>query len=112
MLNRENRIFGAPHAFDGFVVEVDMGHFDKIRKRFVIGRETVILSSDRDLAGAEIFDWMITAAVTKFELVGSAPKAVGQDLVAEADPEDGDLPNQLSDLFMNISEGSRVSGAV
>ena len=30
MLDRENRIFGAPHSFYRLVVEVDVGHFDEI----------------------------------------------------------------------------------
>ena len=44
-------------------------------KRIGIDRESVILRSDRDLAGAQILDRLVAAAVAELQLEGRPPNA-------------------------------------
>jgi hypothetical protein len=57
-----------------------------------VHRESVILGGDLDAPGGEILHGVIGPMVAELELVGAAAGGESQDLVAEADPEDGTLP--------------------
>ena len=76
-----------PKARDGVVVEVDMRDLDISRQRITIDRKTVIVRGDLDLAGVEIFDRLIAAAMAEFEFVCLAAKNLAENLMPEADAE-------------------------
>ena len=65
ILDAEDRFNFVTHAFDGVVVEVDAIDFDVAGKRIGVHREAVILGSDFDFAGLQIFDWLIGAAMAE-----------------------------------------------
>ena len=66
ILNREDRQRLVPQAGDGVVVEVDMRNFDICGQAGGIDREAVVVGGDLDLAGREVFDRLVAAAVAKF----------------------------------------------
>src|SRR5580765_6166909 len=88
ILHAENRQLAMTHPFDGAVVQVDMRHFHFVRQRLGIDRETMILRRDRDLAGLEVFDRLVSAAMTKLQFEGAPAKSVAEHLMAETDAED------------------------
>ena len=55
---------------------------------------------------------MIGAAVAEFELVGLAAEGEAEELVAEADAEDGLLADELADVGDLGDEGLGIAGAV
>ena len=82
MLDRENGVLGAAHALDCVVVEIEVCDLDVIWEGSVVGGESVVLSGDGDLAGAEIFDRVVSAAMSKLQFEGFAAEAVSENLVA------------------------------
>ena len=100
------------HAFDRLVVEVDVGDFDFGRERIGIDCEAVVLRSDGNLPGAEILDRLVAAAVAELQFEGAAAVGVGEELVAEADAEDGFFADELAKFAVDVVECGRVAGAV
>ena len=100
------------HAFDGVVVEVDVGHLDFRRKRVGIDGESVVLRGDRDFSGAQVLDRLVAAAVAEFQLKGGAAEGVGEDLVAEADAKNRELADERADFLVDVAERGRIAGAV
>ena len=58
-------------------------------RRARVHAEAVVLRGDLDLAGPQVLDRVVGAAVAELQLVGLAPAGEAEDLVAEADAEDG-----------------------
>src|SRR2546423_1016888 len=67
ILDAVDRLGFMAHAFDGLVIEVNAIDGDVIREGFGIDREAVVLRSDLDLAGFQIFDGLVRAAMAEFE---------------------------------------------
>ena len=100
-------------AFDGVVVEVDLGNdrtalFEGLRVR----REAVVLRGDGDFAGFEIFDGLVAAAVAELELESGSAEGVRQHLVAEADAEDWVVRDEAGDGLVDVGQGGGIAGAV
>ena len=55
---------------------------------------------------------MIRAAVAELELVGLAAQRQAEDLMAQADAEDGLLADQLANLLRLVLERLGIAGAV
>ena len=112
ILDAENRMLLVTDTFDGFVVEIDMSHFDVVGQIAAVDGKSVILRCDRDFTGAEVFDWLVSATVAEFEFVSRAAKDVPEDLVSEADAEDRGFANELLYFFVDVAERGRIAGAV
>ena len=61
-----------------------------------IDRKSMILGSDEDTPVFEPHR-LVCPAVAEFEFIGITAKRKGGDLVAHADPKDGELPEQILD---------------
>ena len=86
VLHGEDGAVFEAEAFDGLVVEVDLGDDGAVFFEFFLGGgEAVILGGDGDFSGLEILDGLVAAAVPEFELKGFGAEGVGDDLVPEAD---------------------------
>ncbi len=113
ILDREDGEFGVAEAFDGAVVEVELGDFGAaFFEGLRVGGEAVVLRGDGDFAGLQIFHGLVAAAVAELELEGGAAHGVREHLVAEADAEDGVLVEEAGHRFMDIGEGGGIAGAV
>ena len=89
----------ALQAFDHVVVQIDVGdeHLAVLAvfKRRVdlladrgVDREAVVVGGDLDLAGGQILDRLVDAAVSELELVGAEAECAAEQLVAKADAEE------------------------
>ena len=97
------------------VVEVDVGHLHlapEAGERVGVDGEVVVLAGDLDLPGADVPDRVIATVVAERELHGARPERPAQQLVAEADPEDGDIADQSGDLVGGVLDDRRVTGPV
>src|SRR5258708_5503742 len=95
ILHAEDRMRAVPEAFQRLIVQVHVGDFALLRvQRIRIDREAVIVRRDFDFTRLEVFHGMIRAAMTELQLVRAPAKRQAEDLLTEADAEDGDAPNQ------------------
>jgi len=112
VLDGEDRGVAVAEAFDGLVIEIDVGDLDVGGEGVGVDGEAVVLAGDGDRAGAEVFDGLVAAAVAEGEFKGFSAEGVAEDLVAEADGEDGFTAEELADLVVDVVEGGWVAGAV
>ena len=70
------------------------------------------LGSDRYPIVFEVFDGLISTAMTELELVGLGADGVRNNLMAEADSENRVIIDQSAYEFMNVSDGLWISGTV
>lgn len=87
-------------AFDDVIVEADVTDGDRAigRPRFVpirgYHRKTVVVCRDLNFSSGVVEDGLVDAAVTKLQLVGVEAEGASEELVAEADAEEGNLRPQ------------------
>ena len=82
VLDGEDWGVAVAEAFDGLVVEIDVGDLDVGWEGVGVDGEAVVLAGDGDLAGAEVFDGLVAAAVAEGEFEGFSAEGVAEDLVA------------------------------
>ena len=113
VLHAEHRGVLAPHTLDHPVVEVHMGDL-RAGQRTLGHRIIVVLRCDLDPAGIDTPDWMVAAVVAEGQLVGGGPEGGGQQLMAEADPEDRDRArlDQRPDLGDDRRQGGGIPWSV
>ena len=63
------------HSFAAIVVEIDVRNFDFGREALGDDRKSVIVRSDFNVSGAQIFDRLISAAMTEKKFVSRAPES-------------------------------------
>ncbi len=106
-----------PDALDRPVVEV---HVRELRLPEVglqplpglaAHREAVVLRGDGDAARAQVLDRVVAAAVAERELERLEADGPGEQLVAEADAEHGQLPDRRADRLDEVAERGGVAGA-
>src|SRR3954451_19590069 len=106
VLDRGPRHVAQDQALDRAVIEVQVGKLcgaevrlpadrlvtlDRRLAARSLHREAVVLRGDVDSSGGEILDRVVGAAVPEGQLEGLEAYRAAQQLVAEADPEDGRL---------------------
>src|SRR6185437_10264270 len=91
VLHREGRLVGAAQALVGAVEQRDVGHLDVLGQRLGNDAEAVVLRRDLDLAGGQVLDRLVGAAMAALHLPGLAAQRQRQELVTEADAEDRHL---------------------
>ena len=102
-----------PHPFDRPVIEVHLCDFDLIGvDRFGVDTESMVLGSDHDPAGLDVFDRLIGSPVAKFQFECFSTKGQAQKLVTQADAEDRFFAHQLTDRLNRIRHALRVARAV
>ena len=79
------------------VVQVDVGHRGPIAERAGVDGEVVVLARDLDPATGEVLHRVVAPVVAERHLHRVGTDRPRQQLVAEADPEDGHLPEQGGD---------------
>src|SRR5215211_4318067 len=75
-------------------------------------REAVVLRGDLDLAGLEVLDRVVRAAVAEGQLVGVEADGAAEQLMAEADAPDGHLADNSPDRLDDVVERGGNAGAV
>src|SRR3954454_8645131 len=75
-------------------------------------REAVVLGGDVDPPGVEVLDRMVRAAVPEGELEGLEADRPAEQLVAEADPDNGLLPDHAAYVLDDVVERAGIAGPV
>src|SRR5207249_8270823 len=92
VLHREDRVLPVLHAFDRTVIEVEMGHFKRLRTRnatrIAAHREPVVLRRYKYLSCRNIAHRMITPPMSVRQLHGLATQSEAEQLMTETDAED------------------------
>src|ERR1039457_6914159 len=141
VLDAERRLVEQAEALDHAVIEVDVGDlggpevgaergarggtvlawppFGTLLARQAFGavgqghREAVIVAGDLHLAGGQVLDRLVHAAVPEPELVGPQAESPAQDLAAQADAKHRDAPGEdAPDRVHGVASRSRVARTV
>ncbi len=111
VLHAEGRHLPAAEALDGAVVEVAMRDLDAAGQGVEHG-EVVVLAGDLDRPRVEAAHRVVAAVMAEGQLEDGGAQGAGQQLVAQADAEDGHLAEQLADGVRGVAHGGRVAGSV
>ena len=113
VLHAEGGQISAAQSLDDPVVEIDVGHLGGAQR---VGghRIVVILRGDLHSSRRQPLDRVVPPVVAERELVGGGTQSAGQQLMAQADPEDGHgaVIDQSPHLADDPGQGCRVTGAV
>src|SRR5947208_1053615 len=69
VLDREGRLVGAAQTLVGAVEQRDVRYLDVRRQRFGDDAEAMVLRGDLDLAGGDVLDWLVGAAMAALHLL-------------------------------------------
>lgn len=113
-LRAEDGAGGVDHALIGAVVEVDKVLLEVVRQRGRVDGVPVVLRRDVALARGAVERGDIVRAVAVLELDGAAAGGEGEELVAQADAEDGDLGglHQAREVVHGVGAVGGIAGAV
>jgi hypothetical protein len=111
-LEAEGRPVAALDALQGAVEQGAVRDLHSPAALLVHG-EAVVLAGDHDLARAQVLHRVVGAVVAEFHLFGARAAGQGQQLVAQADTEQGNLRvEQFADRIDGVVAGFRIAGAV
>ncbi len=113
ILDGKNGFLGVSEAFEGLVVEVDVGGFAAcFFEAFKVDGKTVVLAGDFDFAGAKVLDGLVAAAVAKLKFVGVGSQGTTEQLIAKADAKNGQLANELFEVANGGFDGGGVAWSI
>src|SRR5205814_7014196 len=72
----------------------------------------MILRCDGHFSRSQIFDWLITAAMPKFQFEGPPAKGKTEHLMTKANSEDRFATHQIADRLVGIRQRFRITRAV
>ena len=111
-LARHHRKAPVHQPLDGAVVGVPEPYGHIRRKRLFIHLEAVILTGHLHLAGPFVPDGMIAAVMAELHLPRPASEREGDHLMPEADTENRNDADEISDGCHHRRERGRIAGAV
>ena len=79
---------------------------------FEVDGEAVVLAGDLHLAGAQVLDRLVAAAVAEFEFVSGSAHGEAEELMAEADAKDGFLADEFFEGGLDVGDGFGIARAV
>src|SRR5713226_10660731 len=101
------------HAFVGVIIQVDVRDFYVTGgQRVRIHAEAVILRGDFYLLGEQILDGMIRTMVAELQLEGFSAQGEAAQLVAEANAEHRDAPDELANILDGVADGFGIARAI
>ena len=90
---------------DRLIVEVDVRELEVVGQSVGADGEGVVLRGDLDATCEDVTDGVVRAVMSEGHLLRLGAEDDGEDLVAEADAEDGSLPDQVSDGVDRAGDG-------
>ena len=113
VLYTESPVPDTLNTFNRSIQQIDMGNRKRsISQAFFFDGIGMILGSDLDFSCLKILYRMIAAAVAEFEFVGAGAVGKGQDLVAQADPENREAPDQRTDSCNGLRDICGIARSV
>ena len=91
VLNAKCGDFTMPYAGDGVIVQVAVSDFQARGHGSFFDSEAMVLRSDLYATGFVMQDWLVCAAVSEFEFKGFCAACEREELVSQADSENGTL---------------------
>src|SRR5690606_15750341 len=82
------------------------------RQAFGIHGITMVLTADLDLSGSLVQNGLIATPMAELELIGTCAAGEREDLVAHADPEERDTPEELLHGVDGVGYCRRISRSV
>src|SRR6266852_4361349 len=105
ILHTIDRLGPMPQPFNGLVVEIDAVYAHLARQGVRIDGESVVLRGDFHAAGLEIFHRLVAAPVAELQLERLATQREAKDLMAQANPENGNPRfDQVADGLNGVTE--------
>ena len=113
ILDAEDRLVAMAETFQRLVVQVDVRELDFVLvERVGVHREAVIVRGDLHFVRDLVQHRMIRAAMSELEFVGFAAQREAEDLMAQANSEDGLLSDQFANLLRLKSQRLGIAGTV
>src|SRR5512132_725141 len=110
ILHGKERKVPVTESLVGSVVQIDVCDLDlRFVQRFGIDGKSVVLRGDLDFACQQIFDRMVSPTMAKFQLEGLSAERQRDELMTQADTEDGFLADEPPDILDRNLDGGRVS---
>ena len=97
------------NAFDRLVIEVDASDLHVVASGFVIHRKAVILGSDFHFSPVQVHDRLVASMVAELKLVGGAAQCQVQNLVSQANTENGNFADQIAHVLDGIRDRRRIA---
>src|SRR5438067_1385896 len=90
-------------SLEGVVVQVHVGEVDGgALERIGIDGEVVIVRGNLNLAGLQLLHRMVAAVMSAVEFVGLAAESEADQLMTEADSEDGFAPHEAANILLGV----------
>ena len=83
-----------------------------LRPALGVNRETVIVAGDLHRARSHVLDGLIHSPMAELHLVRAASQCQSQQLVAKADPEDGNRAQEFSNRRNTVCGGAWITWAI
>lgn len=112
ILHRKDRQGPMMKPFQRLIIQVDVGRFHVRRKGGRIDGETMILRGDLNSSGPTIKHRLVGATMSKLQLESLAAEGLTQKLMAEANPEDWLLADELPNGLDRVIERLGIAWAV
>src|SRR5207244_4168159 len=113
ILHAKRWMVAVAEAFERLIVEIDVGNVDLVEvERIRIDCEAMIVRSNLDLLCDLVNHGVIGAAMTELEIISLASDREAQELMAEADAEDGHASDELAEIGHLRLQRLGIAGAV
>src|SRR5210317_2084754 len=112
ILDREGRSGLVMQAFDGIVVEVDVGDQSIILQGPGINGKAMILRCNLDVVPFSTANRLVATAMAELEFVGFPSQGYRKQLMAEADTEQRHLAEQFPNVLLRVGDRLRIARAV
>ena len=113
VLHRKGRHFLAPQPLKRVVVEVPVGHLcHRLVQTPRVHGKPVVLAGNLNLARRQVLHRVVEAPVAELQLVGPGAQGQGQDLMPQADAENGHPPQQPLHRLDGRFHGSGITGTI
>src|SRR5580658_8528690 len=96
ILHAEGGILAVSDSLDRLVVQVDVSHLDGVGKRIRLEGKAVVLARDFHPIVAAIQYGLVGPAMSEFQFKDLAAAGHAEELVAQADPKDRFLAEQVA----------------
>lgn len=96
ILDREDGQRFVPQALKGLVVQIDMRRFNIRRKRRGVDSKAMVLGGNLHFACPLVENRLIGSTVAELQLECLSSERLSDELVSQADAENGNFANQLS----------------
>src|SRR4030095_14848612 len=100
------------HAFDGLIIEIDMRASDFLGQARWIHGKAVILGRNLDIIQIGVQYRLIPSMVPELQLERLSTKRQTHDLVAQTNPEDRFLPEQVLHVPNRVVHGLRIARTI